>query len=112
METGKDYAENNCHRNEWSLRKGNRMPSELNDAIIFQWCSDLHIERVIAVTEDGRAVVMPYRKTRMEDAPDAWARVGRYKKNLLGDWKFIPNATAKGDNDNDLCISSIGRELG
>ena len=67
------------------------LPKKVNDALLVPWGHGIEIFRVIAYTEDGRAIVKGYGNIlKVEDEPNQWAKVGVFKHQWIGNWKFYP----------------------
>ena len=62
-------------------------PRNIDDALLVPFADQLMIFRVIAFTEDRRAVVTTVGSgIKVEDEPGCWAKVGRFVKRTVNDW--------------------------
>lgn len=72
----------------------------VNDAVLIPWAYDHAIARVVAVTDQGCAVVEYCRTMKVEDSPCKWPKVGYFLQRprtmcqlFWGDepdWMFCP----------------------
>lgn len=69
---------------------------QINDAVLSWWAGDAEIRRVIAITEDGRAVIRTHCNYKVEDKPGEWPRVGSFVRHrrwwscwLISTWQFV-----------------------
>jgi len=67
----------------------------VNDAVLVKLPESERVFRVIAVTDDGRAIVglsqhftCPHLKVKSESHPGEWPIIGIFRGALF--WKFIP----------------------